>query len=143
RLNPALCFPRGHRGGAGPGGSRVGGGFGGIWRAGAPACASVTAIEVVTADGELVRADATQNADLYWAARGAGPGFFGVVTRFEVRLQPRPMVMMRSDYLYPIDVLDDVLTWTLYVQPSLARTMECMVFVRREIFGHPGPGALV
>ena len=38
---------------------------------------SVTAVDVVTADGELVRADAEQHPDLYWAARGAGPGFFG------------------------------------------------------------------
>jgi FAD/FMN-containing dehydrogenase len=51
--------------------------------------------------------------------------------------------MMRSDYLYPIEVLDDVLRWALAVQPSLARTMECMVFVRRDMFGHQGPAALV
>ena len=36
------------------------------------------AIDVVTADGELVHADERENADLLWAARGAGPGFFGV-----------------------------------------------------------------
>ena len=32
-----------------------------------------------------MRADADQNADLYWAARGAGPGFPGVVTRFHLQ----------------------------------------------------------
>jgi FAD/FMN-containing dehydrogenase len=138
-----LFFPSGHCMTVGLGGFLLQGGFGWNSRLWGPACVSVTAIEVVTADGELVRADATRNADLYWAARGAGPGFFGVVTSFEVRLQPRPNVMMRSDYLYPIEVLDDVLRWVRSVQPSLARTMECMVFVRRDVFGHPGPGALV
>jgi FAD/FMN-containing dehydrogenase len=138
-----LFFPSGHCMTVGLGGFLLQGGFGWNSRLWGPACVSVTSIDVVTADGELVHADATQNADLFWAARGAGPGFFGVVTRFEVELQSRPKVMMRSDYLYPIEVLDDVLAWALSVQPSLARTIECMVFVRRDILGHPGPGVLV
>ena len=57
---------------------------------------SVEAIDVVTADGELVRADEEQNAELLWAARGSGPGFFGVVTRFHLRLQPRPRVVANA-----------------------------------------------
>lgn len=138
-----LFFPSGHCMTVGLGGFLLQGGFGWNSRLWGPACASVTSIDVVTADGELVHADERQNADLFWAARGAGPGFFGVVTRFDVKLQSRPKTMMRSDYLYPIDVLDDVLRWALSVQPTLARTMECMVFVRRNIFGHSGPGALV
>jgi FAD/FMN-containing dehydrogenase len=138
-----LFFPSGHCMTVGLGGFLLQGGFGWNSRLWGPACASVTAIEVVTPDGELVRADATQNADLLWAAQGAGPGFFGVVTRFEVKVQRRPKIMMRSDYLYPIDVLDDVLRWLRSIQPSLARTMECMLFVRRDLFGHQGPGALV
>jgi FAD/FMN-containing dehydrogenase len=138
-----LFFPSGHCMSVGLGGFLLQGGFGWNSRLWGPACASVTAIDVVTADGELLRADATQNTDLLWAARGAGPGFFGVVTRFEVKLQRRPKIMMRSDYLYPIEVIDDVLRWARSIQPSLARTMECMVFVRRDFFGHQGPGALV
>ena len=69
-----------------------------------PACMSVEAIDVVTADGELVRADETQHADLLWAARGAGPGFFGAVTRFHLRLYRRPKVVANGVYLYPIDL---------------------------------------
>lgn len=138
-----LFFPSGHCMTVGLGGFLLQGGFGWNSRLWGPACVSVTAIDVVTADGDLVHADANQNSDLYWAARGAGPGFFGVVTQFHVRLQQRPKVMMRSDYLYPIEVLDDVLTWARAVQPSLARSMECMVFVSRDILGHSGPGALV
>jgi hypothetical protein len=60
-----------------------------------------------------------------------------------VALQRRPKVMMRSDYLYPMHAYEDVLQWARAVQPSLARSMECMVFVRRDLLGHEGPGALV
>jgi FAD/FMN-containing dehydrogenase len=138
-----LFFPSGHCMSVGLGGFLLQGGFGWNSRLWGPGCASVTAIEVVTAEGELVRADGTQNTDLLWAARGSGPGFFGVVTRFEVKLQPRPKTMMRSDYLYPIEVLDEVLRWVRSIQSSLPRTVECMVFVRRDFFGHEGPGVLV
>jgi FAD/FMN-containing dehydrogenase len=138
-----LFFPTGHCMTVGLGGFLLQGGFGWNSRLWGPACASVTAIDVVTADGEFVHADATQNSDLFWAARGAGPGFFGAVTRFTVALQQRPKVMMRSDYVYTMQDYDDVLEWARAVQPSLARSMECMVFVRRDLFGHKGPGALV
>ena len=66
---------------------------------------SVEAIDVVTADGELVRADEQQNTDLLWAARGAGPGFFGIVTGFHVRLQRRPRVTANALVTYPSHVL--------------------------------------
>ena len=138
-----LFFPSGHCMTVGLGGFLLQGGFGWNSRAWGPACVSVTAIDVVTANGELLRCDERNNADLFLAARGAGPGFFGAVTRFEVKLHPRPKAMMRSDYLYPIEVVDDVIRWLRAVQPKLARTMECMMFVRRDIFGHSGPGALV
>ena len=48
---------------------------------------SVTAIELVTADGELVRTDADHDPELFWALRGGG-GNFGVVTALEFRLYP-------------------------------------------------------
>lgn len=48
---------------------------------------SVTAVEIVTADGELRRIDAANDPDLFWAVRGAG-GNFGLVTAIEFRLYP-------------------------------------------------------
>ena len=50
---------------------------------------SVTAIEVVTADGDIVRTDADHEPDLFWALRGGG-GTFGVVTAIEFALYPVP-----------------------------------------------------
>lgn len=85
-----LAFPVGHCAGVALGGFLLNGGFG--WNMGTwgPSCFSVRGIELVTADGELVYADADRNRDLFWAARGAGPGFFAVATRFDLNLHPLP-----------------------------------------------------
>ena len=75
------------------------------------AAEAVVAIDVVTADGELVRADAEQNSDLYWAARGAGPGFFGIVTRFHLQTRPKPQAIRQTLYAFGVDEFDAVLGW--------------------------------
>lgn len=49
----------------------------------------VLEMEIVTPTGEILRAKKTQNPDLFWAARGSGQGFFGVVTRFWGRTIPQ------------------------------------------------------
>ncbi|MEW1952105.1 FAD-binding protein [Terrabacter sp. NPDC080008] len=68
-------------------GYSLGGGIGWYARQLGLAANSVTAVELVTADGELVRADASENVELFWALRGGG-GSFGVVTALEFRLFP-------------------------------------------------------
>jgi FAD/FMN-containing dehydrogenase len=68
-------------------GYTLGGGVSWVGRRYGLAANSVSAVELVTADGELVRADAEQNADLFWALRGGG-GSFGVVTALEFELYP-------------------------------------------------------
>ncbi|WP_328468108.1 FAD-dependent oxidoreductase [Actinoplanes sp. NBC_00393] len=68
-------------------GYTVGGGLGWLARRHGLAADSVQRARIVTADGELVTADADRNADLFWAVRGGG-GSFGVVTDLEFRLYP-------------------------------------------------------
>src|SRR3954463_11993675 len=68
-------------------GYSLGGGIGYLGRKHGIATNSVTAIELVTPDGEHVRVDATHDPDLFWALRGGG-GNFGVVTAMEFRLYP-------------------------------------------------------
>ena len=51
--------------------------------------------------------------------------------------------MMNSVYHYPIEVMDEVYTWAAAIRPQLPRIMEPLVFMRRDLFGHSGPGLLV
>ena len=68
-------------------GYTLGGGLGWVSRLHGLATNSVLAFEVVTGDGELVRADQVSEPDLFWALRGGG-GSFGVVTAMEFSLYP-------------------------------------------------------
>jgi FAD/FMN-containing dehydrogenase len=85
-----LAFPIGHCADVALSGYVLAGGFG--WNAGewGPACANVAAIELVTAAGELLLASEEKNPDLFWAARGGGPGFFAAAVAYHLRLHPLP-----------------------------------------------------
>jgi FAD/FMN-containing dehydrogenase len=68
-------------------GFTLGGGSGWLERKYGLACDNLLAVELVTADGRQVRADATQHQELFWALHGGG-GNFGVATAFELALHP-------------------------------------------------------
>jgi FAD/FMN-containing dehydrogenase len=68
-------------------GFTLGGGSGWLERKYGLACDNLLAVELVTADGREVRADATQHPELFWALHGGG-GNFGVATAFELALHP-------------------------------------------------------
>jgi hypothetical protein len=119
-----LMFPSAHCPRVGLGGFVMCGGHGLNSRLWGPGCANLQAVDVVTADGELIHADETKNSDFLWAARGSGPGFFGVVVRFYLNLHPLPTVKKMSTYLFTPDAVDDVLTWFGNNQNSFPRFME-------------------
>ena len=119
-----LFFPGGHCPTVCVGGYLLQGGFGWNGRFHGPACASVRAVDVVTAAGELVHADDETNAELLWAVRGSGSGFFGVVTRYTVDVYERPKAIFRSAYVYPLDELDAVLRFAMEVEERLPSTVE-------------------
>jgi FAD/FMN-containing dehydrogenase len=76
---------------------------------------SLLSVDIVTADGRLRRASATENEDLFWAVRGAGSNF-GVVTSFEFQAHPvGPMVMVGAIF-YPLDQVRTLMPkWRDYI----------------------------
>ena len=128
-----LFFPGGHCKGVCVGGYLLQGGYGWNSRVFGPACESVIGLDVITADGEQIHCDADNHADLYWAARGAGPGFFGVVTSFYLKLYPRPAVCGTSLYVYPWDVADEVYTWARSVSAEVDRRVEMQMLATRGL----------
>ena len=139
-LNAALArrqlfFPVAHAFTVGMGGFLLQGGFGWNSRASGLACQSVIGIDVVLADGTLVHASEQENPELLWAARGAGPGFFGVVVRFHLKLRRRPKFVGLKMQIFRIRHLEDVMTWADQAGPDVPHSVEFQLVLNRRATG--------
>ena len=119
-----LAFPLSHCGSVPMSGYLLGGGVGWNSAEWGFACFSVMAVEVVLADGRIVTADAEQNADIYWAVRGAGPEFFGVVTAYHVKLQEAAKATSTSIRIYPAAMASQVADWAETVMAEAPPSVE-------------------
>jgi len=81
-------------------GFTLGGGLGCLMRKYGLACDNLLGVEIVLADGRVLRANAKENPDLFWAVRGGG-GNFGVATSFEFRLHPVGKILF-GPVTYPL-----------------------------------------
>src|SRR5206468_2094603 len=117
-------------------GYTLGGGLSWLSRTYGVAANSVTAIEVVTADGQIMRTDPDNDPALFWALRGGG-GSFGIVTAIEFSLYPVPEVYAGVMF-WPIERADAVLHAWHDLVPSLP---ESMTTVGRLLMLPPVPGA--
>jgi len=104
-----LATPVGINSTTGIAGLTLGGGFGWLTRKYGMTIDNLVAIDLVTVDGDRLRASADENADLFWAIRGGG-GNFGVVTRFEFALHPVGPEILAGLIVYPLAQARQVLT---------------------------------
>jgi FAD/FMN-containing dehydrogenase len=151
-LDPFLAernrfFAGGHCPTVGLGGFLLQGGMGWNCRGWGWAAESIAAMDVVTASGDLLRCSETENSDLFWAARGSGPGFFGVVTAFHLRTRERYKTLTQTTRVYPADATEEVLGWLHTARHDVP---DCVELVAVGITpplppeaGHSGPALVV
>jgi hypothetical protein len=89
-------------------GLTLGGGIGWTMRTFGLTIDQLVSAELVTADGEVLIASATENADVFWGIRGGG-GNFGIVTSFEFRLNPLGPTVLAGPVAWPMDRSPEVM----------------------------------
>ena len=125
-----LGFPVAHCSTVPMGGYLLGGGQAWNWGSwGGAASNSVLGLDVVTAQGELIRVDERHYPDLLWAARGSGPGFPAVVTNYHLKLYPLPRAIHMSSYTWPLRDTLAVSEWLPDVASVLADKVEVLMFL--------------
>ena len=106
-----LVCPTGVVGHTGVAGLTLGGGVGRLQRRFGLTIDNLAAVELVTADGRLVRATDTDEPELFWGLRGAGWNF-GIATAFEFRLQPFGPDLHRGVLTFPASRVQDI--WAIF-----------------------------
>ena len=113
-----LVAPAGVVSETGIAGLALGGGFGWVRGKYGMSVDNILGVDIVTADGELRHANASENPDLFWAVRGGG-GNFGIVTTFEFRLHPLGPVVMHCAPVYAGTQARDILQgWREFMQTA-------------------------
>ncbi|WP_437876064.1 FAD-binding oxidoreductase [Sorangium sp. So ce513] len=121
-----VTIPAGSCPTVGVAGLTLGGGFGLLSRALGLTCDSLLAVEMVTAEGEVIRADERENQDLLWASQGGGGGNFGVVTSFTFKTHPVSEVSIFR-ITWPWDELPAVLDAWQSFAPSADERLTCIL----------------
>jgi FAD/FMN-containing dehydrogenase len=119
-------------------GYTLGGGTGHLARSRGLAVDNVTGFDVVTADGELRRANEAEHPDLFWALRGGG-GNFGIVTSFEYRLDRVGPQVTAGQVVHPIEASPDVLRFYREFIAEAPEELVCYAFVLRAPPSDPFP----
>ncbi|WP_372841120.1 FAD-binding oxidoreductase [Phaeovulum sp.] len=138
-----LAFPVGHCGSVPMSGYLLGGGIG--WNSGAwgVACFLVDAVEVVMADGRILTASDAENAEVFWAARGAGPAFFGIITAYHLRLMQAPKAILSKVHVYPLVEAATIAAWAETAMAEAPANIELTLKIAAPPPGVPVKGPLV
>ncbi|RVM01013.1 FAD-binding oxidoreductase [Sinorhizobium meliloti] len=125
-----LALPTGINSTTGIAGLTLGGGFGWITRKFGLTIDNLLSADVVTANGELVRASPTEHRDLFWAIRGGG-GNFGVVTAFEFRLHELGPEVLSGLVIHPFAEARSVLQQYRQALENAPDELTCWVVMRQ------------
>ena len=138
-----LAVPSGIVTHTGLSGLALGGGINWLMRKYGLTVDQLLSVDLVTAGGELVRASASENAELFWGVRGGG-GNFGIVTDFEFRLNPVGPIVLAGPIFWPMEESPNVLRfyreWIAEAPDELMtivihRKAPPLPFVPRELHG--------
>ena len=103
-----LAVPSGIVTHTGLSGLTLGGGINWVMRKYGLTIEQLLSVDLITADGEFVKASASENPDLFWGVRGGG-GNFGIVTQFEFRLNPVGPIVLAGPIFWPMEESPNVL----------------------------------
>jgi FAD binding domain/Berberine and berberine like len=138
-----LAVPSGIVTHTGLSGLTLGGGINWLMRKYGLTIDQLLSVDLITAEGEFVKASASENPDLFWGLRGGG-GNFGIVTDFEFRLNPVGPIVLAGPIFWPIEDAPDVLPfyheWIKETPDELMTIVSCrkappLPFVPRELHG--------
>src|SRR5215213_10182224 len=138
-----LAIPSGIVTHTGVSGLTLGGGINWLQRKHGLAIDQLLSVDLITAEGEFVKASETENPDLFWGVRGGG-GNFGIVTEFEFRLNPVGPTVLAGPIFWPMEEAPNVLRfyreWIADAPDELMtivtnRKAPLLSFVPRELHG--------
>ncbi|MCB2107455.1 MAG: FAD-binding protein [Rhodobacteraceae bacterium] len=113
----------------GIGGLATGGGQGRLGRKHGLTVDNILGVDIVTADGRLLHASSSENADLYWAVRGGG-GNFGIVTTFKLQLHDFDPTITSFSYTFGAEHIPTVMSAFFDFAPTAPRELSASVGVR-------------
>jgi hypothetical protein len=87
----------------------------------------------VLADGVLIHATDTTYPEIMWAVRGAGPSFFGLVTKFYLRIKPLEANILTGNYIFPADLAEEFLSWHTEISKQVPASTSHTIFAVRAL----------
>jgi FAD/FMN-containing dehydrogenase len=123
-------------------GLTLGGGIGWRMRKHGLTIDHLLSVDVITADGEFVKASASENADLFWGIRGGG-GNFGIVTDFEFRLTSSDPYVVGGFVVWPMEDAPEVIRFYRDWVAESPDELTSLIFQRRMRAGPGVPDELV
>jgi FAD/FMN-containing dehydrogenase len=121
-------------------GLTAGGGLGVLSRRHGLTCDNLVEVEIVTADGQLRRANQSENPGLYWATRGGGGGNFGIITALTFELVPVDMPFTSTEYEFPWDAAEKLLdAWQAWFPTSPRKTASDVILETQAPGRHAEP----